>query len=429
MKTYITKNDGFSLLEVTIAVAISGIVVAGSVYFIGSFTKDSNKLTKSVAISLTKGTIAGTFGQVAERAGVSAAFMHLPIKNNSNCSYTDPCVRSWSEATKKFSEGNDSFPLSYDTIEFFRDSSGELIESPVNATSSSFPNVYLKTSESFIWDPASALGREYYVTWPLINETSKAFPLMVSLESADYFTILPDWILSNSLAPKEDIIKGLNNTSVFDDPEKTMKDRLYLIFSPTNLRSFFLRTISTVTACKNSSCNALFTAIKGSGTSLPSNLYTDHHYKVLFSPLAITSNLYNFFPRLDYIASSNTWRGQGDFFYFPTNNFSLIQNPLTHDDFKPDGDARLKGIGHFLGEVGSSNFVISPVGFAFFFLIKGEMIKREKSSVKDQSYQLVLRKYNTTTAFNDVVVASDIIGKVYIVRKIGNGSLSIVIEK
>ena len=118
MKT--NGKNGFSLVELLIAVSVSSVVIGGAIYYFKSFEKSKAALVKSSETNMNISSIGANFEQVTERAGVSGAFMHLPIANSTQgCNTNTPCVRSWDAATNRFSPNSDGFPLTYKSVEFF----------------------------------------------------------------------------------------------------------------------------------------------------------------------------------------------------------------------------------------------------------------------------------------------------------------------
>ena len=403
------NQNGFSLLELMIAVAVSSVVVGGAIYYLNSFEKSKAAMVKGSENNMNVSTIGAIFEQVTERAGVSGAFMHLPIANSAQgsiCDDTTPCVRSWDATNKRFSANSAGFPLAYKSIEFYRDSSAELTdmnyELPTTWTDGP---VSMRTSESFIWSPASGT-KDFYATWPLVDENSKAFPMMVSGGSNDYFTLPSAQGDHDSTHPN--FIQGTKG-----DLTNALKDHYFVIYSGLNLKQYFIKKISTAIECTTTNCTD------------GNNISTGHYYKVNFESIS-NGSLYNFFPVLSNVNSLNTWQNQNSFFYFPTQSFSLTGQI---DDLNPQANVKPHTVVHFYTKTSQTrDLTIVPVEFAFFYLKKGAMVKNAQN-ILTQSYDLILRKYKTVDNFIETTLASSFVGKVYISRKIGTGTLNLILQK
>ena len=408
MKT--NDQNGFSLLELMIAVSVSSVVVGGAIYYLNSFEKSKAALVKSSENNMNVSSIGANFEQVTERAGVSGAFMHLPIANSTqgaSCDDSSPCVRSWDAANKRFSANSAGFPLTYTSIEFYRDSSGELTDMNYELPKDwEYGAVSMRTSESFIWSPTAGT-QDYYATWPLVDENSKPFPMMVSSGSNDYFT-LPS-LQGSNVPTNPSFIKGTktNQTDV-------LINHYFVIYSALNLKHFFIKKISTAIECTSSNC-----------IEDPNIKAGQFFNKVKFEALT-NGSLYNFFPTLNNVNSTNSWKNQNNFLYFPTQSFSLTGQSQA-PDFNPGSNVTPHQIVHFY-TAESRDLTIVPVEFIFFYLKKGAMVKNAQN-ILTQSYDLIQRKYKTVDNFTERTLAVSFVGKVYISRKIGTGILNLILQK
>ena len=199
------SSSGFTLVELLVAVAASGIIMYGITNWTYNQAKNStNMKRKSVAQSQSK-MFSTQMVPIFESANIAAQFEHLPVHVDATCApsfppnhaTTYPCVQQLvggqfqtlaaADVTKITGGANGA-------IEFFRDANP--LMQALNVWDVPNPNPALSTT-GVVWGSqpltlnTSILSGQYYATWPLIDDKSPPFTIMRSTASPIYYTYNP----------------------------------------------------------------------------------------------------------------------------------------------------------------------------------------------------------------------------------------------
>jgi prepilin-type N-terminal cleavage/methylation domain-containing protein len=181
--TWIQNNRGFTLLELVIALGLSGIVVYAAGTLMTGFFKRSKQLNDKISLDVSEVNLKHSFSLAFQLADVAKKYQHLPIPI-SNCANDlgQPCLRQMNEkggfeSTSVSPELLASSGVTPQAIEFFRDDEGASIEA-IKAYGDPQSD-WVQGTRALHLSP-SALSGNGYVTWPLIDETSQPWSVLLS---------------------------------------------------------------------------------------------------------------------------------------------------------------------------------------------------------------------------------------------------------
>jgi hypothetical protein len=440
MRTF-KQQHGFSLIEVFFSVAILAVVIF-SFYKLPVFFSKSEK---SVSTIVTRDRLFKSFSQnfisIAERSDVAARFQNLPV--STTCAPNKPCVRLLEEKDKSFSFKDinlDSLP----SVQFLRDEKGELVGRPLWPEK----DVKLLTREPFVFE-REILEKEYYATWPLVDESSEPFVLMRRGDVADHFmmeeafmTSLPssNWMVVKGTR------KGIDLTKVIGHP--------MLIYNMEDLSQFTAQRVTEALDCSlNENKNRCHDAAKALNVSfnpdepkydvtggetakkfdeMPFYLFDLQPFKeseLRFENGAQANDLLNrkrnFLPNPGLAPS--TWAGGQDsaIYIFPTEVASFYGPGLT-DLQKPVDGKRLGHFNHMLPTDQRGTYALLP-----FDLISYQMEDlwvKNSSGVKekDKAGRKVLTLHTLGSNSSEVALADIEKGdQIIFARRLGRAELSV----
>lgn len=406
------KQNGFSLVELLITCAILAIVLVVAVNLVQTQSKNE-KAIESAALRVVDISSTGTYFQnIASNAGLSQFFMHLPVKNN-GCNETQPCVRRWNNETRKFENKQPSSLASFQNVEFFKDSSADLQLLPIQNSNYKSGSLQLITSEALNYIPPAA-DDNYYATWPLTNESSTPFVIMMK-DSSYFFTLTKE--LQKASTTSSPYRPSLLKSKEIIPADVNFKNKIFVTYSALNLKHFYVKQNKAFESCQSGSCSSVLKKINAGFSE--NTIKNEPYYKLELNSLDTSSALFRSFPNLSNISKNNIWPGQNGFPYFPYASFSIINNNGSISDFSPVSDVDIKALSH---SSVTEQLITMPINFAFYSL--------KKSSTKGSNlFDLIETKYFDANSKAETVILKDVEGKVYFARKLGSPTLSLIITK
>lgn len=412
IRSSMKKQNGFSLVELLITCSLLGIVVFGAMTILQNQKKNEKSLEASSLKVIDISNTGTYFQNIASNAGLSQFFMHLPVKN-SNCNDNQPCVRRWDATKRTFENKRPSSLAGFQNIEFFKDSSADLQLLPIQNSNYTAGSLHLITSEGLNYLPPAG-DDNYYATWPLINETSTPFIIMMK-DSSYFFTLMKE--LQKASTTSNPYRPTLLKSKEYIPEDISFKNKVFVTYSALNLKHFYIKQNKSFDSCKGGACSDV---LKSINAGFPENtISTQPYYKFELSSLDTSSALFRNFPTLSGASKNNIWPGQNGFLYFPYASFSVINNNGNISDFSPVSDVDIKALSH---SSVTEQLITMPINFAFYRL--------KKSSKKGPKFfDLIEEKYLDVNSKTETVILSDIEGKVYFARKLGSPTLSLIVTK
>ncbi len=322
-KSLRSRNNGLTLVELLLSAAISAITVIAATSFFAQTSKQNSNFIKEANNTISKRITAIYLNNIIPNAGLSHKYQHMPIPMD-RCDQINstPCLRQLDPTDMKFMPyvysgnlihfkdglGASSYGATYyntnNILEFFRDKFGALHREGNCTTSMMCADKNLDAQPS-----DAAFSGNYYMTWPLIDDHSPPFIMMVKsqdnllLTYKDvYQTYAPAGTSLQSFCSPT--IKGFNLTTAqpytfFFSPENTtsitnvsnLVGKLALVYNPEDPDAYTVQAIKDIKSCTGSNKTACFSALTSDFTS----------YNTSFNPdLTIPTNQ-NVIPNGDYI--------------------------------------------------------------------------------------------------------------------------------
>lgn len=395
-------NSGFSLVETLVALAVFAVVTGLVMQYTKVFFQEKEVLRAYIEKSNV--TSFGTrFISMAVSADLGTLFLHLPIPTVC-VSDRLPCIQSVNRETGELTPlVNPDLP---ETIEFYKDSSGELEN---HLASSAAPSaVFDATYEVNKRLPGSlsGLANQASVTWPLNDKNSLEFPVLSRFNSSVVFRFVAI-TASSKATPGEFILTTFNGTSGDLDRLLGMPLIIYNVYSP---QQYIVRWLREFVSCadKMSQCQKHF----------PKITINSQHVMLKEAEIDV-EQLKSFVPNLsasNIVFSASAHSGTS-FNFFPivrpnlTAVTSLSANDLT-------GGFAIPKWAHFYdaNAMVPQVLYILPVRFSAYLF-------REVPK-KDGFHSLVRRSFNGLQGHIDFNEISFIKGSVLFSRKIGSRTLT-----
>jgi prepilin-type N-terminal cleavage/methylation domain-containing protein len=430
------KQSGFSLVEVFFAVAILAVVVL-SFYKLPAFF---SRTEKNVSTIVTKDRLFKTFSQafiqIAERADVALRFQNFPI--STSCVAGKPCIRVLETKDKASSFRDVSFDA-LSSLQFFRDEKGEL--TPTVLPSKFDTKILGRTPYVF---ERTYLEKEYYATWPLVDESSDPFVLMRRGEVADHF-LVEDAFVSSRRESEWVIVKGTRRGI---DLQKII-GRPILVYDIQDPSQYTAQRVVAAEDCSSEEhrahCADVALAIKPSfdpkekgygeiGAAKGEKTFAEVPFYIFQTKPYQESDLRFHSPgtggaperRADFLPNTGTtptsWVKQASGFYlFPSEVASVFGEGVT--DLQPPVDAKL--LGHFTHIVPGGTFALLPFEIVSYRLESAYRTQNGKTE-KDPSgrKQLIMQKLSDKSS--EVVLADIEAGdQIVFGRRLGRPELTV----
>lgn len=397
----VSNQRGFSIVETIFAAVIAGIIVlflTGQISMMSSKSKELRAMSEST----DRGSMGVRFSLLVEFAEASAYFSHLPVPV-SCASEKAPCLRVLDPATGDFVSAGSQFAnvgrVSF--VEFFRDDVGE-VKNDNKVFTKAGDDIYYSSTPPL---DLSQQKKDVYVTWPLVDETSPAFPIMHRLGLTAYFSM--DGALATS-SPKDSyallMANGLDPSE--GDIAQATKGRLVILYNSNDVKHFSVMKIMDIKQCSETDpfCKTLVPA---------GYVLSGKNFAVKMSKVE-ASELRNFIP--DYTKVSNSapsnWRDASDIYIFPTGSSTLYK---AGDRDISSGEIDIRTWTHFYhasslkGEV-----IVLPVELTSYKLVKNQT---------DKSYKLVKETFGDAAGSYQVEI-DKVTGPIYLARKLGTKTVS-----
>jgi len=253
LKKRLAHANGFSMVELMVAVSLLGIVSLFIAEFGFNFSKNRGNIQKFVEQSSL-----GSFGvrvvKLAETADLSSLFIHLPVP--SYCSSLSlPCLQKIDATTSEASAfTNISLTKNF---EFYRDTEGvfSTIKASSQANNATFDaNFFINKNLS---DTAmTATVNQASVVWPLTSPLSPEFPVFTRSASDISFSF------SNATADSSISADSYVFTTYISGQSGNLNDLLgapVVVYNPYYPHQYVVQYLSEIVACADniSLCNKI----------------------------------------------------------------------------------------------------------------------------------------------------------------------------
>lgn len=382
------------MIELVFALIITGIVIlllSGQMSFISKKKKE----IQSISDVTDKGGYGVRFSLLIEYATPSAYFSHSPVSIECK-SESAPCVRKFDQKQNIFISAKDSFVNlnGISSVQFYRDDVGVI--------SNNLKGIYGSATTEASYSRPLDLSRQkddVYVTWPLVDDSSKPFVIMHSQGISAVFSFDPT-LASSRVSSEYLVMTGKG----FDASEKdNFLNQVVVIYNDKNIRHFLVQKIIDIRSCQDDG--------ELCGKLVPANYKLNKdHYAIKFKE--IEKNDLADFP-LNF--ESDAWRGAKDISFFPTN-FVTLYDP-TSSDLNAHMDVRKWS--HYNHTVNIPGALMAmPVKLTAYRFIKNK---------DGQSFDLVSTHYGSKVP--NVIELEKVHGSVMFARKLGSNQISVYVSE
>jgi prepilin-type N-terminal cleavage/methylation domain-containing protein len=368
----VNRQKGFSLVEMMVAMAIIVGLVAAGFTAMEYFNKQTKKEFKKLDDIQEFTQLTKDISKFVEGAGVSTAYLNMPIKKECDESTGRPCLRkigpdpvSGGEGLLAASSGDYPAVLGGNAcVQFYRDSFGKMTEKE------SFPginnSIYKAKTKSFNDFRYEASEKELYATWELKDDSSAPFMLIKRRSTPVVF----------KLSGHGDLHTGQSGDSDYtffysDSPVQNMQDLIgypFLVYSTLFLDQYLIKIADDVVSCGEnlSKCLSEQKKMKKAGmeqTELASagatpidasKIYiikfrsipeSDPFFQEVYQKLSIPSGC---------LSGWDSTRQSMNMFFFPTKAFSVVQNSGTSSILTypvNETEIKVESLAHYYGDL------------------------------------------------------------------------------
>lgn len=429
------KSSGYSLTEMMIAASIIGIVALAGTRAVEYFNKQTKRELNKMDNLAEFNLLAKDFLKFAESAGISTAYLNLPIRT-SGCSEDGPCIK-------------------------------KLVDNKlVNPDSGEIPSEVSKNAcVQFYWDGKGQL--DYQAAYPEKNNRKDEIVAIENLNLTSFQNnadIVASWTLKNEKSPpftmlklkdKQIVLKYLrgskfeisrsNNTgnlrhAFFESDESPsevtkLKGVPFLIYNSILNNHYTIQFASSIISCKENEgeCKNLLTKISqnpGSHAELSANSSSDYPNKVFaiqfeainFDKSPFKELIQNY--ALPSSCSASTW-GKGKQsateYLFPTKAFSVYEPDSAIADLGGSEAINVIHLSHYYTGVGLSQDLKKGLMVALPIDIVSYQVKRPEGKL---GLQLVTNEWHATENIEKVRIAN-LKGPIHITRKLGTPEIGL----
>ncbi len=399
-----STHSGFSLVETLVALAMFAVITGLVMQYTRVFFQEKNTLQAFIEKS-NVASFGTRFIGISETADLGALFLHLPIPmvcRNQGI----PCVQNVNDETGELSPVTNV--NSADTIEFFKDSSGEM---EVHFASSSAPGAGFDARYDVnrrLPGTLASVVHQASVTWPLIDKKSLEFPILSRFNSSVVFRFVASTASSKGV-PGEYFLTTFKGTSL--DLHRLLGSPV-VIYNAYSPQQYIVRWLRESVSCaeKISLCQEHFPKIKitPQHVMLKDAEISQDHLKT-FIPNLVGSHL---------IFSGSAHRTSG-FNLFPIVRPNLMATTaLSVSDLT--GGFAVPQWAHFY----NANSMVPQDLFVLPVRISAYLFKELKVSDGNKIYHsLIRRSFNGLNGHIDANEIALIKGSVLFSRKIGSRTL------
>lgn len=405
-KRRLARANGFSMMELMVAVGLLGIIILFVSQFSTNFSKNRNDVQKFVEQS-SFGAYGPRFTKIAETADLSSLFLRLPI--SASCSSLGaPCLQKIDPTTGEvFSFSSAGLPKYF---EFYRDKEAAFVQTKANSQKNIVNfDAYFLLNKNLMDTTMNAVVSQASVVWPLTSPSSPEFPILTRSASDVSFSFVGasastsakygKYVLANYIAGNTGNLTNLLGSPV-------------IIYNPYYPQQYVIEYLSEIVSCKAniSRCKETFADNKTAAASI-------NHNSVMLILKEIEANQYgSFAPNLkDYSPLSLTATGDWNYL-FPTKtpNLKAATANSSSDLSAPLAIARWAHFYH-ANSMEPSDLFIMPVRWSVYFL----------KDVPERAgyFSLMRRDFNGLNKIADIPEISLIKGSVMFSRKIGTKNL------
>ena len=175
------REQGFTLVEIMVAMAVSTIMILLLSQLLIQFTKNRQNLQQFASTNGDQKNLAEQFTKAFSQATISAQYQHLPVPIN-GCQTDGPCIQILNSATNTFTFMSSSYS-SFNALppgqQITSSSTTANVSSSANFGSYNFPaagNGKGVSAVEFFRDDDGGLGPQPYNTSPNAQSTSYTSP-------------------------------------------------------------------------------------------------------------------------------------------------------------------------------------------------------------------------------------------------------------
>ena len=432
---YFKNHSGYSLTEIMIAAGIIGIVSLAGMRAFQYFNKETKKELSKMDNLAEFNLLAQDFLKFAESAGISTAYLNLPVKT-SGCSATEPCVRKLVNNTlvnPKAGEVPQAITQNA-CIQFYWDGKGSLdyqlaypekpnrkdeIVNIENLNLSSFQN-----------------NADIVASWTLKDEKSPPFMLLKLREK--------QVILKYLRGSKFEISRSSNTNNLrhafFESDESPetvgqLKGFPFLIYNSILNNHFTIQYAKDIIPCKEraSECKTLLGKISqtpatdvelsaNSNSKFPDKVFAIHFENINFdkSPFREIKNNYSVPAKCLGSGWGQGKQSPGDYL-FPSKAFSVAEPDSSTSDLGGIDPVNVLHLSHYYTGVNLSQDLKKGLMVALPIDIVSYKIKKTKDS---KQLQLLTDQWHATENKEKVRI-SNLKGPLFITRKLGSPEIGL----
>lgn len=405
----VSKN-GFTIIEILFSMTISFVALA-AIYWGYTYIRSHQSVLDQVIITNTETSRWGArFVKMADASDISVQFSHLPIPS-SRCEEGRPCVRKYDAQAQNFIDSYGGVPSIFkgQPLQFYRDQFG-VLDNNIPMQFGMIQNTTMTYSRNY---DVSQLGENHrlYATWPLIDESSLAFPVLTHTETQTLFQFEE---LTATSQPKGNtslfFIKGAAPTAA---DVQALKESLIVIYNSYDPRHYVFQKIVDLKLCSAdiTYCQSL---LNDAGTVKQLDATNSQQYVAIGLQNINDDRLKDLLPSL---SAPTYWNRQNQNYFFPLQ-VNLYQPRNTDVDGSQPFDVRRWSHFNHTAQL-PSQLLLRPVNLSSFKVVK--------KTVNQVSYNSLVRSDFRFNQPNLEFVEIEKLDKfmVYFARELGTSNFQV----